>query len=302
MKKIVTFAALVMAAGLGLTSCANPDDAASAANDVKATQTAVAADDAIAAMVPENIRKNGTFTAAVNPDVPPVKFVDANGKITGLTPELLEAAAQVMGLKMELQQSPFDALVPGLNAQRFEVVLSIGDFKERQAQIDFIDYIRQGTAILVPASSKSTALTPDQLCGLRVGHARGTREAGLLEKATAACAAEGKPALTASGYQDLASAIIGVKSGQEDAVWGDSVAMLYNAGQNPDLYKVVYTALEGPYGIGINKENHEFRDALQAALKKLATDGVYDELLAKWGLTDLAMPEFPLNTGPYQNG
>ena len=75
---------------------------------------------------------------------------------------------------------------------------------------------------------------------------------------------------------------------------GDAQSLLYNAKTSPDLYKVTFNDEAGPYGIGINKENSEFRDALRAALLSLVENGTYDKVLEEWGQKDYAMPELPL--------
>src|SRR5471032_3376305 len=77
----------------------------------------VKADAALAATVPKFYRDRGTLLAGVNPDVVPIKFVDDDGNIAGFTPDLLSAAAAVLNLKLELVQSSFDALIPGLRSE-----------------------------------------------------------------------------------------------------------------------------------------------------------------------------------------
>ncbi len=51
-----------------------------------------------------------------------------------------------------------------------------------------------------------------------------------------------------------------------------------------------------PLGIAVPKKNTKLRDAVQAALKKVQEQGVYDQLLAKYGLSDLALKGAPLNS------
>ena len=52
-----------------------------------------------------------------------------------------------------------------------------------------------------------------------------------------------------------------------------------------------------PVGVVIPKSDPQLRDAVQAALLKVQDEGVYDELLAKWNLTDQALLGAPLNQG-----
>lgn len=287
----------------GMSACANPTagGANAAAKDV-GTAVAIVKDDSIAAMVPEALRAKGSFTVAVNPDIAPVKFLDSDGKVAGLNPELLKAAGTVMGLDVTMQQATFDALVPGLEAKRFEVIASIGDFKERQGKIDFIDYLKTGSALIVAAGYEKDALELSELCGLKLGYVRGTFQQGQIEGVTKDCAAGGKEPVEGIGFGDANAALLSVKSGQAVGFWGDIQSLLYNAKTNPDVYKVVSDEVAGPYGIGVNKDDAEFRDALRAALLSLVESGAYGQMLEKWGQQDLGMPELPLNTGASLKG
>ena len=75
------------------------------------------------------------------------------------------------------------------------------DTKKREKVVDFVDYLVDGSSILVAADSKLPDLTLDKMCGLTVASIRGSVEQGYLEKQGAQCKADGKPALTANVYQ-----------------------------------------------------------------------------------------------------
>lgn len=296
--KRVTILALSTVVGLmGLSACANPTDGAATQPSANADViAAVQKDDAIAAMLPDEIKKKGSFTVSINADVAPVKFIDSDGKITGLNPELLRAAAKVLGTEVEFQEGTFDAMVPGLEAKRYDAIASVGDFVERQGKIDFIDYLKNGTAILAPTSQKQDQLTTEQLCGLNVGYGRGSSQQGNLEKIALECEAKAQPKLEISGYPSPGAGILSVKSGEADAFWGDLPQMLYNVKSEPGLFKIVYTEQKSVLGIGINKDNPELRDALRTALLKLVEDGTYRSLLEKWGLQDFGIPDMNVNS------
>ena len=55
--------------------------------------------------------------------------------------------------------------------------------------------------------------------------------------------------------------------------------------------------MAGLVGIPVPKEDTELRDAVQAALKKVQDEGVYDQLLKKWNLEDQSLEGAPINTG-----
>ncbi|OEV12811.1 hypothetical protein AN218_06225 [Streptomyces nanshensis] len=255
-------------------------------------------DPKIAGMVPGHIRKQGSFTAAVNPSSPPIKFVDDAGDITGFTPELVTAAGKLMGVDVVMKQTSFDALIPGLEARRFDVVLSINDLADRREKTDFIDYLQTGTAILGGASLPQEKITPKKLCGLSVGYVRGNVQKDLVAKAAKGCAESGAKPVTGTAFQDINAAILAVQSGQIDTAWGDAPSISYNAEKNPRQYKELYREISGPYGVGVNKQDTALRDALRAALRKCVENGIYQKLLKDYELTDYALTDMSLNKGP----
>ncbi|MGW3974337.1 transporter substrate-binding domain-containing protein [Streptomyces ardesiacus] len=283
-----------------LAGCANPADGAEGdvGQDTQALVETVARDPEIAAMVPQDIAKRGSITAAVNPSSPPIKFVDDDGRITGFTPQLVTAAGKMMGLDVVMQQTSFDALIPGLEARRFDVILSINDLAGRREKTDFIDYLRTGTAILGAASLSQDKITPGELCGLSVGYVRGNVQQDLVRAASEKCAEDGAEPVTGTAFQDINAAILAVQSGQIDTAWGDAPSISYNAEKNPTRYKELYREISGPYGVGVNKQDAALRDALRAALRKCVEDGVYQDLLDDYGLADYALSDMPLNEGP----
>lgn len=297
---------------LGLASCANPSTGSSDSQQTDPESETVSASGAksaevealeiepnseVADLVPEDYRERGSFTVGINPGVAPLKYVE-DGVDVGLVPDLLFSAADVMDLEMEVHRGTFDAMIPGLEADRFHVIGSLNDLKERQETIDFIDYLETGTAILTAADSDLDDITREDMCGMTIGYVRGNTQQSMITETSEACETAGEEPINGVGYGDSAAAMLAIRSGQEDAFWGDIQAMEYNAQESPEYYKIVFEELGGPYGIALRKEDAEFRDALRAALLHLEEEGIYDQLLERWGQSELGMPEFPLNTGP----
>lgn len=298
MNKTMSLAGTITATILVLGGCANPTDTSAAQQEGSGDLLAdIKKDETIAAKLPADNRQSGKVTVSINPDVEPVKFLDSDGNVTGLNPELLRAAGKVLGVEMEFQKGTFDAMVPGLESRRFDLVASIGDYQERQKKIDFIDYMKSGDGILASAKLEKPVSAPKDLCGLRIGHTRGTTQQGDLEAAAKACTDSGQQPVEVNAYQDAAAGVLSVQSGEADGFWGDLPAMLYNEKQKPDMFKVVHRAQDSIYGIGVSKDDTQLRDALRAALVKLETDGLYAALLKQWGQESAAMAGFPVNAG-----
>lgn len=302
MKTKIGYLGLAALFVVGMSGCANPDEGGVAqgaeASPIDVEERTFEPVPELVEMVPEEYRQKGSFTVSINPDVPPIKYVDNEGVISGLNPDLLRSAGQLMDLEAEFEKGSFDSMIPGLQSDRFDVIGSIGDFSERQETIDFIDYSYAGTGIIAGVAFEKDEALPEELCGTSIGFVTGTQQQGLLAAASKDCQTKGESTITATNYPDAAAAVLSVKSGQEDAAWIDTPAVLYNAAQEPDVFKVLYTVPDpGFYGIGVAKDNQEFRDALQAALRELESSGAYDEYLSDYGLEQLKVEGFPLNQG-----
>jgi polar amino acid transport system substrate-binding protein len=303
MMRSTAVAALAVIGAVALAGCSDPSDdgrtvgSASGPGAKSAKIVArVAKDQRIAAMLPPAVAKRGTVTAAINPDVAPVKYIDDSGKITGVSPDLLRAAGRLLGITVSFQKTSFDAQVPGLEAKRFDLIAAAGDFVERQTHVDFIDFLQGGTAILGAKGLKSDTLTPKDLCGVTIGYARGSAQQGLLASAEKACADAKKPKIEMNAYSDANSGLLAVQSGQADAFWGDLAPMVLNATSKPDQFKIVYRQRHGNYGIGVSKNDPQLRDALRAALKQLVNKGVYAQLLRAFGQQDYGTSSLPMNS------
>ncbi|MFG1921032.1 ABC transporter substrate-binding protein [Cryptosporangium sp. NPDC048952] len=296
MKRAASWAvACVIAIGT-LSACANPTTGSQQQAGAADIVGSVKKDEAIAALVPERIKNQGHFTVSINPDVTPIKFVDDEGKIAGLNPDLLRAAGKIMGVEVRFQQGTFDAMVPGLESKRYDAIASIADFVERQTKIDFIDYLQNGTAVIAAKGFEQDSVTREKMCGLSVGYARGTSQQGSLETISRDCVARRLPELKINGYQDSAAGILSVKSGEADAFWGDLPQMAYNTQTSPELFKIIFQEKGSVVGIGIRKDDPQLRDALRGALLKLVDDGVYEALLKQWKLVGFGIPEMPVNS------
>ncbi|WP_026820009.1 ABC transporter substrate-binding protein [Arthrobacter castelli] len=307
MKNKLSISGLALVAVMTISACSNPGatsptggaSAPDSAPKSGAAQQKYETDPDIASMVPEEYQERGSFKVSINPDVPPVKFVNSAGEITGFAPDLLRAAGQVMGLEVNIQKGSFDSMVPGLEAKRFDVIGSIGDYEERRTNIDFIDYMQSGTGIMVSADfEKDKVASPAELCGASIAFIVGTRQQGLIQSASEKCEEKGEAPIKGIGYKNGAAAVLAVKSGQDDAAWIDAPSILYNVRQNPETFKTLWLQPDpGVYGIGVHKDNADFREALRAALLKLVETGAYRELISSYGLEDLALPKIPVNSG-----
>lgn len=255
-------------------------------------------DATLAKLVPSYYRDKGTIVVGVNPDVAPIKFVNDDGELVGFTPDLMSAAASVLGLKLDFEKGSFDAMVPGMQAGRYDVLLSLSDFESRHKTITFIDYLNMGETLVISPANPVAVSSKDDLCGMRVAVTRGTGEMHEAQQLSTDCEKNGKKSVSVATYPDTNTAMLTLISGSADVAWVDSPVGYYNASKFPSKYKVVYFIPLAPYGIGfgVDDKSKQLVAAFQKALIKLNATGDYDKLMAKWGINPKdGQPGFPIN-------
>ncbi|TDD57575.1 ABC transporter substrate-binding protein [Kribbella antibiotica] len=284
---------LALVTALTLVSCAAPDAVESPAGG-GATTTALARDDAAAALLPDAIKTAGKVRVASGVSFPPMEFfAEDNKTVLGFDADLGAALGQVLGVPFEFQNTNFDGIIGGLNANRYDLALtSMIDKKARQETVDFVDYLNSGVTFMVVKGNKEGLKQKQDLCGRKVAVEKSATGDLTADDIAKECK------LTKLPFPDQASAVQALQSGRADAVLALDLTLAYNVKQSPDAFEIASKPFGTlPVGIPIPKNNPKLRDAVQAALKKVIESGTYDALLAKWNLTDQALKDAPLNQG-----
>jgi len=294
----------IVAIATAVAGCDAPDAAPSAPADGAGASSAAAPtltkDDTIAAMLPDAIKSAGTVRVASGVSFPPMEFFDTDNKtVLGFDADLGAALGQVLGVKFDFQNTNFDGILGGLNAGRYDLSLtSMIDKKERQATVDFIDYLTSGVTFMVAKGNPKGLVDKLDLCGNTAAVEKSSTGDLSVDDITKECTAAGKPAVKKQPFPDQASAVQALQSGRADAVVALDLTLAYNVKTAPDAFQVDAKPFGTlPVGIPVPKSNPQLRDAVQAALKKVIDSGTYDALLAKWNLQSQALKGAPINTG-----
>lgn len=293
--------AALAATALLASGCAAPDESEGGGDSKpKPEVSAISEDSAIAAKLPADIRKAGVVRVASGVSFPPMEYFDTDNKtVIGLDADLGKALGEVLGVKFEFQNTNFDGIIGGLKAGRYDLGLtSMIDKAERQTDVDFVDYLNSGVTFMTTKDNPKKLTEKLDLCGMKVAVEKSATGDIVGDEISAECTKTGKKALEELPFPDQASAVQALKSDRADAVLALDLTLAYNVKQDAESF-VVPAKPFGllPVGIPIPKKDPELRDAVQAALLKLQESGTYDEILAKWNLTDQALDGAPLNTG-----
>jgi polar amino acid transport system substrate-binding protein len=213
----------------------------------------------------------------------PIEFYEEGTQTpTGLDIDMANALAKELGVKAEFENTGFDGIIPALQAERFDVIMSAMTITTaRQQEIDFIPYFTAGTGILVPAGNPQNIQSLADLCGKNVAVELGTIQVDQLNAQNETCT--DKISITTFDQNPLA--VEQLTLGRVDAVTADYPVVGNDARLSQGKLELVDTQFEAaPYGIGVRKGSTELNAALTQALQNIMNNGEYDTILANWNL------------------
>jgi polar amino acid transport system substrate-binding protein len=285
----VPLAALCVAvvAGCGSSSSSS---SGSAGSSPSASVPTPKADPAIAKLVPAKIKSKGTLTVASDASYAPNESIGPDGHtVIGMDPDLMKALGAVMGLKVNVVNVTFDAIIPGMAAGKYDVgASSFTDTKEREKTVDFVTYLSVGEAFLTKANSGVQVKTLADLCGHAVSVEKGTVEESGAAAQDKKCRAASKPAIKLLVFPDQNGANLALASGRSQVDFADSPIIAYQVRQLGVQVQSGPTFGPAPYGLALPKGNGMAK-AVLAALKKLMAEGTYLAILKKWQLESAAI-------------
>lgn len=256
-------------------------------------------DDAIYAAIPDKFKAAGVINAATETDAPPFEFLNEQNQLIGADIEIAAALSKVLGVTIKNNQTDFSAIMPGLQAGRFDIgISSMGDYTTREETMDFVDYYKGGESFLIRAGAPAPK-SQDDLCGTAVGVLKGTSSEKLVKANSDKCVSEGKSAIQVNSYPKENDAVLALSSGRIQSVSQDAATNGYTARQVGPTIENVAVDFYGGYwiaGIAVPK-NSGLLQPIYDAMGMLMKSGVYTDILKKWGLEGGAMTAPGKNQG-----
>jgi polar amino acid transport system substrate-binding protein len=284
---------VVAASALLLTACGD-DDEPGTGSSPDAAATAAEVDQALAAQVPAAVSKDGKIIIGTDATYPPNEFTEG-GDIVGMDIDLGKAIGQVLGLEVEFVNAPFDSIIPGVQADRFELAMSSFTANaERQKVVDFATYFNAGTQWATRAGNPD-GIDPDNACGKRIAVQRGTVQVDDIRARSKACTDAGNPAIDIKQYQNQTDATTAVVTGKDQAMLADSPITAYAVDQAQQLELLGDVYDSAPYGVVIPKDEGDYAKAVQGAIQSLIDGGQYLAILEGWGLESGAIETSEIN-------
>ncbi|HHQ6056546.1 arginine ABC transporter substrate-binding protein [Morganella morganii] len=208
----------------------------------------------------------------------PFETVNEKNEIVGFDVDLAQAMCAKIDAECTFTNQAFDSLIPSLKYKRFDALMAGIDITpERQKQVDFTNTYYDNSAVFVAVAGKFDSI--DSLKGKQIGIQNGTTHQKYLM--------EQFKDMKIVPYESYQNAVLDLKGGRIDAVFGDTAVINEWLKSNDNLKTVGERVTDPEYfgtglAIAVRKGNSELKDKLNKALGEVKADGTYDTLYKKW--------------------
>ncbi|MEH3079081.1 MAG: transporter substrate-binding domain-containing protein [Quadrisphaera sp.] len=279
---------------LTLSACGGSGQASATAGEAGSSSSAPAAadplpaaDPTLAAMLPESVRSKGTITVAAAVYAPAVMVPEGGGTPTGWDVQTTNEAAALLGLKVDYAIIPFDGVIPGLQAGRYDAATGeINVTDERTQQVTFVvNHVSKDAVLLKSSAKQDSFASADDFCGLTIGAAIGSTEAATADEIAKECTGKGKDTKV-STFQTQALVNLAISQGRIDANIASGSQVAYSVDQSKGAFKLAEMGFGPQIQAGLalpnNADTAATAKAFAAATDKLIADGRLQAILDEY--------------------
>ncbi|MEM9811841.1 MAG: ABC transporter substrate-binding protein [Pseudomonadota bacterium] len=246
---------------------------------------------AVAQDCPENLPtiEDGVLTMSINATIPPRQFIDDQGNLQGLHPDLGNEIAARLCLEPKYMNVDFAVQIPGLANKRWDMVNTGMYYNEDRAKImQMVPYVVNALAIVVERGNPLGVEGYDDLAGEPVGTEIAGFADNLIRSINDEQVANGMEPMQIQAFNTFAEAFAALGAGQVKAVFGPDATAAYYAergsfdvgasGLNPGL----------PSSFGFDgATGGELAAAVADVLRDMVADGTYNEMMSAYGATQI---------------
>ncbi|WP_419957357.1 amino acid ABC transporter substrate-binding protein [Psychrobacillus psychrotolerans] len=221
------------------------------------------------------VKDSGELLVGTEGTYAPFTFHDESGKLTGFDVEIAEEIASRLGVKAKFMETQWDAMFPGLDSERFDMIANqVGIKPERQEKYDFSDPYISSSAVLVTPADNNDVKSFEDIKGLKAAQSL-TSNYGEMAKSYGA---------ELVGIDGFNQAIELLNSNRVDVTINDKLTVLDFQKQKPEAnIKVVAEADDAAQsGLMFRKGSETLVKAANEALNEMIEDGTYNEISEKW--------------------
>ena len=214
----------------------------------------------------EAIKSVGKIRIGVEGTYRPYTYHAASGKLAGFEYDIAETLAKDMGVSAEFIETPWDSLIAGVDAGRYDIVLNnVAPTEERKKKYDFsVPYAHSRARVGVKKNSSLQNVS--EISGHTAAQSATSNYRALVEE-------RGATIIEVAGFDEATEQVL---SGRADLTANDSVSFAEYFKEHPDAD---LRLLEGEVGAGTDvaillpKGQTALKEAIDSSLKKHLSNG-----------------------------
>ncbi|MEQ6289354.1 ABC transporter substrate-binding protein [Vogesella sp. GCM10023246] len=224
-----------------------------------------------------------TVRFGIDGNYPPFAKQGADGKLQGFDVDIAYALCTAMKASCEIVPQDWDGLIPALNANKFDAILSsMSITDERKKAVDFTNkYYNTPSRMIAKAG---TTVSQASFKGKKVGVLRASTQEKFAKDFW------GKNGATVVSYGKAPEGFLDLKSGRIDGMFVDSVVGetdFLKSAQGKGFAFVGADYSDSKYfgygaGIAVKKGNKTLQDRLNQAIAQIRKDGSYKKVQDKY--------------------
>ena len=208
---------------------------------------------------------------------PPFEMTDERGIPSGAGVEMAKALAQYLGKEIDIENIPFEGLIPALKTGKIDLIVSsMTKTEEREKSIDFSDpYANTGLSLLVAKDSPIKGIEDLKRKGVVIAVKKGTTSHIYATEHLS------EASLLVEEKED--TCVLEVIQGKADALMYDQLSVFGNWERHQDTTRPLLKAFQKEsWAIGLRKGDDELKGRVNAFLRDFRAKGGFERLGAKY--------------------
>ncbi len=263
-------AALLAALALSVAACGGSDEDTT---DSAAASPEPAASSFPAGSTMERIAKAGELKVGTKFDQPLYGEKQLDGSLTGFDIEIAKMVAKSLGVEPKFTEAVSKNREPFIENGTVDIVVATYTINDKRKEVVSFagPYYLTGQGIMVNKDNDAIK-GKDDLPGKKVCSVEGSTPAERIRTDV--------PKAQLTTFDTYGKCAEAMKNGQVDAVTTDEAILLGLVDKSPDDFKTVGRPFsDEPYGIGLKKDDTEFRNYINDVLQKSYDDGSWEKAL-----------------------
>jgi polar amino acid transport system substrate-binding protein len=227
----------------------------------------------------------GKLIIAINATIPPVQYIDDKGNLRGMRVELGDEIARRLNLEANWVNIQFEAMIPGLQGSRWDMINTGLFYTEERAKImSLVPYELQAISVSVPKGNPHKVKSTEDMAGKVVAVEVAGYEERNIKAINQEQVARGLRPMDIRTFNTFADCYQALKAGQVEAVVSvDATGKYYQ--DRGDFERAIFGLKGSPASLAFKSK--ELAEAVAKILNNMKQDGSYDKLFDKWGVAKI---------------